>query len=246
MAARRQSRRSQFGPGARHHPYRSGRCEEACRRWHLPAHHECRGALVGGALLEGGQPRAAAVARCWSRKVYGSSPSSSSCSRTRRSASGACSMSLAIAALLAIPLGFWMGMSKLTENLVDPLVERLAADLRHRVDSAGAVHLRHRQRAADLHHDLRRVLPDRARDDRRRARAWTAASSNAARTMGVPRATIVTRVVVPAACRRSSSPFAWASAAAWTAVVAAELIGAPSGLGYAIEWYREPADDAAR
>ena len=28
-------------------------------------------------------------------------------------------------------------------------------------------------------------------------------------------------------------------ASSWTAVVAAELIGAPSGLGYAVEWYRE-------
>ena len=28
-------------------------------------------------------------------------------------------------------------------------------------------------------------------------------------------------------------------ALSWTAVVAAELIGAPSGLGYAVEWYRE-------
>ena len=29
-----------------------------------------------------------------------------------------------------------------------------------------------------------------------------------------------------------------AVAASWTAVVAAELVGAPSGLGYAIEYYR--------
>ena len=28
-------------------------------------------------------------------------------------------------------------------------------------------------------------------------------------------------------------------AGAWAAVVAAELIGAPSGLGFAIEWYRQ-------
>ena len=28
-------------------------------------------------------------------------------------------------------------------------------------------------------------------------------------------------------------------ASSWTAVVAAELIGAPSGVGYAVEWYRE-------
>ena len=34
-------------------------------------------------------------------------------------------ISLTLASLLAIPLGFWMGMSRLTENLVDPLIEGL-------------------------------------------------------------------------------------------------------------------------
>ena len=40
-------------------------------------------------------------------------------------------------------------------------------------------------------------------------------------------------------CRRCWSRCGSASRPSWTAVVAAELIGAPSGLGYAIEWYRE-------
>jgi len=46
------------------------------------------------------------------------------------------------------------------------------------------------------------------------------------------------RVVVPAAIPPLLVAIRLGTAAAWTAVVAAELIGAPSGLGYAIEWYR--------
>ncbi len=61
----------------------------------------------------------------------------------------------------------------------------------------------------------------------------------AARTMGVPQRTILTRVVLPAALPALLVALRLGVASAWTAVVAAELIGAPSGLGYAIEWYRE-------
>jgi len=60
-----------------------------------------------------------------------------------------------------------------------------------------------------------------------------------ARTMGVPRRTIVTRVVIPAALPSLLVALRLGLASSWTAVVAAELIGAPSGLGYAVEWYRE-------
>ena len=57
--------------------------------------------------------------------------------------------------------------------------------------------------------------------------------------MGVPQRTIVTRVVVPAALPALLVALRLGVASSWTAVVAAELIGAPSGLGYAVEWYRE-------
>lgn len=60
----------------------------------------------------------------------------------------------------------------------------------------------------------------------------------AARTMGVPETTIMRRVVVPAALPSILVSARLAVAASWTAVVAAELVGAPSGLGYAIEYYR--------
>jgi ABC-type nitrate/sulfonate/bicarbonate transport system permease component len=60
-----------------------------------------------------------------------------------------------------------------------------------------------------------------------------------ARTMGVSYSTIVLRVVVPAALPALLVALRLGLASSWTAVVAAELIGAPSGLGYAVEWYRE-------
>jgi ABC-type nitrate/sulfonate/bicarbonate transport system permease component len=62
---------------------------------------------------------------------------------------------------------------------------------------------------------------------------------DAARTMAIPRGTIVAHVVVPAALPSLMVALRLGVASAWTAVVAAELIGAPSGLGYAVEWYRE-------
>jgi ABC-type nitrate/sulfonate/bicarbonate transport system permease component len=60
----------------------------------------------------------------------------------------------------------------------------------------------------------------------------------AARTMGLSRGTIMRQVVVPAALPSVLVSLRLAVAASWTAVVAAELVGAPSGLGYAIEYYR--------
>ena len=62
---------------------------------------------------------------------------------------------------------------------------------------------------------------------------------NAARTMGISRRATLRHVVVPAALPTVMVGLRLAFAGAWAAVVAAELIGAPSGMGYAIEWYRQ-------
>lgn len=62
---------------------------------------------------------------------------------------------------------------------------------------------------------------------------------DAARTMGVGRATTLVRVVLPASVPGLLVSLRLGVAAAWTAVIAAELVGAPSGLGYAIQWYRD-------
>ncbi|TPM32835.1 ABC transporter permease [Mesorhizobium sp. B2-3-4] len=60
----------------------------------------------------------------------------------------------------------------------------------------------------------------------------------AARTMGLSSPRIMWRVIVPAALPAILVSARLAVAASWTAVVAAELVGAPNGLGYAIEYYR--------
>lgn len=60
----------------------------------------------------------------------------------------------------------------------------------------------------------------------------------AAGTMGIAGGTLLRRVVVPAALPSILVSARLAVAASWTAVVAAELVGAPNGLGYAIEYYR--------
>jgi ABC-type nitrate/sulfonate/bicarbonate transport system permease component len=147
-------------------------------------------------------------------------------------------VSIAIASALAIPLGLAMGLSTRLERIVDPMIEILrpisgiawiplalfifgigntlpvfimtyAAFFPIVVGTVGGV------RAVD-----RRLV-------------------DAARTMGVPSRTIVARVVVPAALPSLLVALRLGVALSWTAVVAAELIGAPSGLGYAVEWYRE-------
>ncbi len=60
----------------------------------------------------------------------------------------------------------------------------------------------------------------------------------AARTMGITGTVLMRQVILPAALPAILVSVRLAVAASWTAVVAAELIGAPSGLGYALDYYR--------
>lgn len=61
----------------------------------------------------------------------------------------------------------------------------------------------------------------------------------AARTMGITRRAQMLHVIVPAALPSVMVGFRIAFASAWAAIIAAELIGSPSGLGFSIEWYRQ-------
>jgi len=147
-------------------------------------------------------------------------------------------LSIAIAGGLAFPLGLAMGLSQRLDAVVDPVIEVLRpisgiawiplALFILGVGNALPVFIMTYAAffpillgtVAGVHGVDRRLM-------------------DAARTMGVPSRTIVTRVVVPAALPALLVSLRLGVASAWTAVVAAELIGAPSGLGYAVEWYRE-------
>jgi ABC-type nitrate/sulfonate/bicarbonate transport system permease component len=147
-------------------------------------------------------------------------------------------LSIAVASALAIPLGLAMGLSRRFERIVDPTIELLRpisgiawiplALFIFGIGNALPVFIM--TYAAFFPIVLGTVGGVRAVDRR---------LIEAARTMGVPARTIVARVVVPAALPGLLVALRLGVALSWTAVVAAELIGAPSGLGYAVEWYRE-------
>jgi ABC-type nitrate/sulfonate/bicarbonate transport system permease component len=147
-------------------------------------------------------------------------------------------LSIAIAGGLAFPLGLAMGLSQRLDAVVDPVIEVLRpisgiawiplALFILGVGNALPVFIM--TYAAFFPILLGTIAGVRGVDRNLVA---------AARTMGVPGRTIVLRVVVPAALPSLMVALRLGVATGWTAVVAAELIGAPSGVGYAVEWYRE-------
>ena len=147
-------------------------------------------------------------------------------------------LSLVIAALIAVPLGFAMGLNRRVEAYVDPLVELLRpisgiawiplALFIFGVGNTLPVFIM--VYVAIFPMLLNTVAGVRGVDKR---------LLDAARTMGISRRATLRHVVVPAALPTVMVGLRLAFAGAWAAVVAAELIGAPSGLGFAIEWYRQ-------
>ena len=147
-------------------------------------------------------------------------------------------IALAVAVVLAVPLGFAMGLSKTLDAYVDPLVELLRPisgiawiPLGLFIFGIGdtlpvfiMVYVAFFPLLLNTVSGVRQV-------DRKLIAA--------ARTMGVGRRAMLRHVIVPAALPTVMVGLRLAFAGAWAAIVAAELIGAPSGLGFAIEWYRQ-------
>jgi ABC-type nitrate/sulfonate/bicarbonate transport system permease component len=147
-------------------------------------------------------------------------------------------LALAVSMALAIPLGFWMGRSRRAEAFIDPLVEMLRPisgiawlPLALFIFGVGdvlpvfiMVYVGFFPILLNTVAGVRQVDPK---------------LIAAARTMGVDRRALLARVLVPSALPSVIVGVRLAFAASWAAIVAAELIGAPSGLGFAIEWYRQ-------
>lgn len=146
-------------------------------------------------------------------------------------------LSLCVAVGLAVPLGFLMGLSQRVNAYVDPLVEVLRPisgiawiPLGLFIFGVGdTLPVFIMTYVAFFPLLLNTVAGVRATDRR---------LIQAAETMGLSRASVIRHVIFPASLPSLIVGFRLAFAGAWTAIVAAELIGAPSGLGFAIEWYR--------
>src|SRR5689334_11745012 len=133
--------------------------------------------------------------------------------------------SLVIASLLAIPLGIAMGLSRKFSGIVDPTIEILRPisgiawiPLALFIFGIGNALPLFIMTYAGFFPILLGTIAGVRGVDRRLI--------DAARTMGVPERTIVTRVVIPAALPSLMVALRLGVAASWTAVVAAELIGA--------------------
>lgn len=147
-------------------------------------------------------------------------------------------IALVIATLLAVPLGFAMGLSRTLDAYVDPLVELLRPisgiawiPLGLFIFGIGdtlpvfiMVYVAFFPLLLNTVAGVRQVDPKLVA---------------AARTMGIHPQALLRHVIVPAALPTVMVGFRLAFAGAWAAIVAAELIGAPSGLGFAIEWNRQ-------
>jgi ABC-type nitrate/sulfonate/bicarbonate transport system permease component len=147
-------------------------------------------------------------------------------------------IALVVATLVAVPLGFVMGRYRTADNFIDPVVELLRPisgiawiPLGLFIFGVGDVlPVFIMVYVAFFPLLLNTVAGVRSVDQR---------LVNAAHTMGVHRWPLMRQVVVPGALPTIMVGFRLAFAGAWAAVIAAELIGAPSGLGFAIEWYRQ-------
>jgi ABC-type nitrate/sulfonate/bicarbonate transport system permease component len=147
-------------------------------------------------------------------------------------------VALAVALLLAVPLGFVMGLSAAANDFVDPLVELLRPisgiawiPLALFIFGVGDTLPVFIMVYVAFFPILLNTIAGVRQVDRKLV--------NAARTMGVGRRAMLRHVIVPAALPTMMVGFRLGFAGAWAAIVAAELIGAPSGLGFAIEWYRQ-------
>ena len=145
---------------------------------------------------------------------------------------------LTLSIAVAVPLGFVMGLSRRAEEFIDPLVEILRpisgiawlplALFIFGVGDTLPVFIMFYVGFFPIL--LNTVAGVRQTDARLLA---------AARTMGVGRRALLVHVLVPSALPTVMVGIRLAFAASWAAIVAAELIGSPSGLGFAIEWYRQ-------
>lgn len=147
-------------------------------------------------------------------------------------------ISMAVATLLALPLGLAMGLSERVNAYIDPTVELLRPisgiawiPLGLFIFGIGGTLPVFIMAYVAFFPILLNTIAGVRGTDRQLVAA--------ARTMGVGGERIVRLIVLPGALPTIMVGVRIAFAGAWAAIIAAELIGAPSGLGFAIEWYRE-------
>ena len=173
------------------------------------------------------------AAALWSLAVSGELFENALISTTRLA------ISLVVAALLAVPLGFLMGLSREADALHRPASSsccaRSPASPGSRSASSSSASATRCPCSSWSTWPSSRSSSTRSRGCAASTRSWSRPRAPWASAGG----RCCARWWCRPRCRRIMVGFRLAFAGAWAAVIAAELIGAPSGLGFAIEWYRQ-------
>jgi ABC-type nitrate/sulfonate/bicarbonate transport system permease component len=147
-------------------------------------------------------------------------------------------ISLAVTVAVAVPLGFVMGLSRRANAYIDPVIEMLRPisgiawiPLGLFIFGVGDTLPVFIMVYTAFFPVLLNTIAGVRRVDRKLILA--------AQTMGLSRSAVIRMVIMPASLPLVMVGLRLGFAGAWTAIVAAELIGSPSGLGFAIEWYRQ-------
>jgi ABC-type nitrate/sulfonate/bicarbonate transport system permease component len=147
-------------------------------------------------------------------------------------------MSFGLALVIGVPLGFAMGLSRNVFEMIDPVVELLRPISGIAWIPLGMFILGVGEAlptAIMFYGAFFPVLINTIVG----VRSVNPRLVQGARVLGVGRVQIVRHVIFPAALPNILVGARLGAGAGWMAMVAAELIGAPSGLGFAVEWYRE-------
>lgn len=147
-------------------------------------------------------------------------------------------ISFSLAILLGVSLGFAMGSNRILHALLDPVIELLRPISgiawiplgMFILGVGGALPTAIMFYAAFFPIVINTVVGVHSVNPHLVQAAWV---------LGIGRATILRHVILPAALPNILVGLRLGAGAGWMAMVAAELIGAPSGVGFAIEWYRE-------
>ena len=140
--------------------------------------------------------------------------------------------------LVAIPIGFLIGMSPLMNRALDPFIQVLQADLAARLDAARALHHQGFEPVVDLR-DLHLLALADADQHRVRRRARCASEwLNVARTLEVGTFRRAFTIILPAAAPTILTGMRISIGIAWLVIVAAEMLVGGTGIGYFVwnEW----------
>lgn len=141
-----------------------------------------------------------------------------------------------VACFVGVPIGFLMGLSSVAEDLIDPIIELVRP-----ISGIAWIPL------ALYIFGIGNILPifiilyvaffPFVLNTVGGVRATDPLLVRAAQTMGVGRHVIILRVILPSTLPWVLTGARLAATGAWMALIAAEFIGAPSGLGFAVSWY---------